>query len=257
MTCLILKIADAAFWSGCYWLNGGLSEAPFGDGIALSSSNNSPIKLAISQSCLLGLCCHHWAPCLHISSRYTFDASAFHTGWTQRNAISDSANNGHPLPMSPTPVSGLPPQQCCLALKQQASPAFALTDCHLDVSPACWGILPGPVVVRSLSCVWLITPHGLQHARLPCPSPTPRVCSNSCPLSQWYHPTISSSVAPFSTYPQPFPASGSFPMSWLFTSGSQSIGGSASASAPPTSIQGRSALPDCSWTVSSGEVQFQ
>ena len=158
--------------------------------------------------------------------------------------------------MSPNPVSGLPPQQCWLALKQQASPAFSLTDCHLDLSLACWGIRPGPVVVRLLSCVWLITPHGLQHARLPCPSPTPRVCSNSCPLSQWYHPTVSSFL-PFSTYPQPFPASGSFPMSWLFTSGSQSIGASTSASVPPMNIQGSFALPDCNWTVSSGELQFQ
>ena len=79
-------------------------------------------------------------------------------------------------------------------------------------------------------------PHGLQHARLPCPSPTPGVCSNSCPLSQWCHPTISSSVIPLSSYPQSFPASGSFPMSWLFASGGQSIG--ASASVLPMNIQG-------------------
>ena len=79
-------------------------------------------------------------------------------------------------------------------------------------------------------------PHELQHARLPCPSPTPGVCSNSCPLIQWCHPTISSSVVPFSSYPQSFPASGSFPMSWLFASGGQSIG--ASASVLPMNIQG-------------------
>ena len=70
--------------------------------------------------------------------------------------------------------------------------------------------------------------HGLQHARPPCPSLCPRVFSNSCPLSQWCHPTISSSVTSFSSYPQSFPASGSFPMSQLFTSGGQSIGASAS-----------------------------
>ena len=69
--------------------------------------------------------------------------------------------------------------------------------------------------------------HGLQHARPPCPSPTPGVYSNSCPLSQWYHPTISSSVIPFSCL-QSFPASGSFPMSQFFLSGGQSIGASAS-----------------------------
>ena len=80
--------------------------------------------------------------------------------------------------------------------------------------------------------------HGLQHARLPCPSPSPGACSNSCPLSQWCHPTISSSVIPFSSCLQSFPVSGSFPMSWLFPSGRQSIGASASASVLPMNIQG-------------------
>ena len=81
--------------------------------------------------------------------------------------------------------------------------------------------------VQSLSRVW---PHGLQHTRPPCPSPTPRVYSNSCPLSQWCHPTISSSVVPFSSHLQSFPVSGSFQMSQLFASGGQSIGFSASVS---------------------------
>ena len=76
-------------------------------------------------------------------------------------------------------------------------------------------------------------PPGLQHASLPCSSPSPRACSNSCPLSQWCHPTISSSVIPFSSCSQSFPASGSLPMSQLFTSGSQNIGASASASVFP------------------------
>ena len=80
--------------------------------------------------------------------------------------------------------------------------------------------------------------HGLQHARFPCPSPTPRACSNSCPSSQWCHPTISSSVVPFSSCPKSFPASGSFPTSQLFASGGQSIGASASASVLPMNIQG-------------------
>ena len=75
-----------------------------------------------------------------------------------------------------------------------------------------------------------LRPHGLQHARPPCPSPTPRLYPNSCPLSQWWHPTISSSVVPFSSCPQSFPASESFQLSQLFTSGGQSIGVSASAS---------------------------
>ena len=78
-------------------------------------------------------------------------------------------------------------------------------------------------------------PHGLQHARLPCPSPTPGACSNSCPSSPWCHPTISSSVFPFSSCLQSSPASGSFPMSQSFTSDGQSIG--ASASFFPMNIQ--------------------
>ena len=80
-------------------------------------------------------------------------------------------------------------------------------------------------------------PHGLQHARLPCPSPYPEACSNPCPLSRWCHPTISSSVIPFSSCLQSFPASGSFPMSRLFASDDQTIGASASASVLPMNIQ--------------------
>ena len=80
-------------------------------------------------------------------------------------------------------------------------------------------------------------PHGLQHARLPYLSPTPRAYSNSCPLNWWCHPTISSSVVPFSSCPQSFSASGSFQMSQFFTSGGQSIGVSASASVLPMNIQ--------------------
>ena len=79
--------------------------------------------------------------------------------------------------------------------------------------------------------------HGLQHARLPCPSPTPRGYSNSSPSSWWWHPTISPSVVPFSSHLQSFPASGSFPMSQFFASGGQSIGVSASASVLPMNIQ--------------------
>ena len=80
-------------------------------------------------------------------------------------------------------------------------------------------------------------PHGLQHARLPCPS-SPGACSNSHPLSRWCHPTILSSVTPFSPCLQSLPASGSFLMSWLFASGGQSFGVSASASVLPMNIQG-------------------
>ena len=87
------------------------------------------------------------------------------------------------------------------------------------------------------SCPSLCNPTG-QHARLPCPSSSPRVCSNACPLSRWCHPTISSSVISFSSCLQSFPASGSFPMSLLFPLGGQSIGASASASVLLMNIQG-------------------
>ena len=92
-----------------------------------------------------------------------------------------------------------------------------------------------------------LQPHGLQHARLPCPSPTPRVYSNSCPSSRWWHPTILSSVVPFFSCLQSFPASGSFQMSQFFTSGSQSFGDSASASVLPMNIQDWSPLGWTGW----------
>ena len=88
-------------------------------------------------------------------------------------------------------------------------------------------------------------PHGLQHARAPCPSPTPGVYPSSCPWSRWCHPMISSSVVPFCFCPQSFPASGSFQMSQFFTSGGQSIGASASASVLSMNIQNWSPL---GWT---------
>ena len=84
----------------------------------------------------------------------------------------------------------------------------------------------------------ILWPHGLQHARFPCPPLSPGVGSNSCPSSRWCHPTISSPVVPFSSCRQSFPASGSFPMSWLFPSGGQSIGALASVSVLPMNIQG-------------------
>ena len=90
-----------------------------------------------------------------------------------------------------------------------------------------------------------LRPHELQHARPPCPSPAPRVYSNSCPSSWWCHPAISSSVVPFSSCPQSFPTSGSFPMSQLFTWGGQSIGVSASASVLPVNTQD---WPPLGWT---------
>ena len=82
-----------------------------------------------------------------------------------------------------------------------------------------------------------LQPHGLQYARLPCPSPTPKACSDSCPSSRWCHPTISSSVIPFSSCLQSFPASGSFLVSQFFATGGQSFGVSASTSVLPMNIQ--------------------
>ena len=91
-----------------------------------------------------------------------------------------------------------------------------------------------------------LRPHGLQHARLPCPSPTPRACSNSCPSSWWCHPTISSSIVPFSSCLQSFPASESLEtMSQFFASGGQSIGVSASTLVLPKNTQDWSPL---GWT---------
>ena len=113
-------------------------------------------------------------------------------------------------------------------------------------SPACYWFKAGPAThllansqfssVQSLSCIQLFaTPW--RNARFPCPRPTPRACSNSCPLIQWCHPIISSSVVPFSSCRQPFPASGSVQMSQLFALGGQSIGVSAAASVLPINIQ--------------------
>ena len=99
-------------------------------------------------------------------------------------------------------------------------------------------------VAQSCLTLW---PLGLQHARPPCPSPTPGVYSNSCPLSRWCHPTISSSVIPFSCGLQSFPASGSFQMSQLCTSGGQSTGVSASTSVLPMNTQDWSPLGWTGW----------
>jgi len=113
----------------------------------------------------------------------------------------------------------------------------------------CW-ILFARILLRSFASMFFIDlffsckvmsdslwPHRLQHARLPCPSLFLGVCSSSYPLSQWCHPNISSSVAPFSSCPQSFPESESFPKSWLFVSGGQSIEASASALVLPMNIQ--------------------
>ena len=123
-------------------------------------------------------------------------------------------------------------------------------DCHLNIfclaslPPLCWlsvfDVIPANLTFSQFNHSVMsdaLQPHGLQHARPPCPSPTPGIYSNSCPLSQWWHPTISSSVIPFSSLLQSCPASGSFQMSQFFASGGQSIGISASTSVLPMNIQ--------------------
>ena len=106
-------------------------------------------------------------------------------------------------------------------------------------------------VAQSCLTLW---PHELQHARPPCPSATPGVHPNPCPFTRWCHPTISSSVIPFSSCPQSFQASGSFPVSQLFASGGQNIEVSASASALPMKIQDWSPL---GWTSCSPWISLQ
>ena len=125
---------------------------------------------------------------------------------------------------------------------------------HLKSQPVCmqWRMMQNPTSCFNDSLRFLVPifssvqftqshlplrPHGVQHARPPCTSPTSRVYSNSCPLSWWCHPTISSSVIPFSSRLQSFPASGSFQMSHFLASGGQSVGVSASASILPMNIQ--------------------
>ena len=134
---------------------------------------------------------------------------------------------------NPTLTSGC---RCCWDCNDAATRHCAGHPRWVSVAPP----LEPPVStfsVQPLSRVQLFaTPRTAAH-QAPCPSPTPRVHPTSCPLSRWCHPTISSSVVPFSSCPQSFPASGSFPMTQLFASGGQSIGGSASASVLPMNIQ--------------------
>ena len=124
----------------------------------------------------------------------------------------------------------------CHCLVQWFSPWC--TEVTLNRGPARWNKILWGVACESCSVVSeSLQPHGLQHARLPCPSPIPGVHSNSCRSHWWCHPTISSSVAPFSSHLQSILASGCFPMSQFFASGGQSIGVSASASVLPMNLQ--------------------
>ena len=116
------------------------------------------------------------------------------------------------------------------------APSWRIQDLSLDSLALEYQLLSSVQFSRSVVSNSL-RPHGLQHAKPPCPLTTPRVYSNSCPLSRWCHPTISSSVIPFSSHLQSFPASGSFQMSQFFASGGQSTGASDSASVLPMNIQ--------------------
>ena len=120
-------------------------------------------------------------------------------------------------------------KHCCL----YGLRSFLFHNVHLRIIGKLFSSLQFSRSVVSDSC----RPHGLQHARPPCPSPTPGVYSNSCPLSRWCHPTISSFAVPFSSYLQSFPGSGSSQMSQLFASGGQNIGASVSVSVLPMNIQ--------------------
>ena len=126
-------------------------------------------------------------------------------------------------------------QRTLKCLIQRHSSKASVLQCFSSVQFSC------SVVSNSL---W---PHQLQHIRPPCPSPIPGVHPNSCPLSRWCHPAISSSVIPFSSCPQAFPASGSFQMSQLFSSGGQRIGVSASTSVLPMNTQDWSPLEWTGW----------
>ena len=123
----------------------------------------------------------------------------------------------------------------CQAMEEwEVTKIATFTGILLGVMEMLWSSVQFSHSVMSHS-LW---PHWLQHSRLPCPPPTPGDYSNSCPLRRWCHPTFSSSVIPFSSHLQSFPASGSFPMSWFFPSGGQRIGVSASTSVLPMNIQG-------------------
>ena len=148
----------------------------------------------------------------------------------------------HDKPPCPSPIPGVYSNSCPLSRW-----------CHPTIS---FSVVPFSFLLQSFPAsvqfshsvvsdsLW---PHEPQHARPPCPSPTPRVHPNPCTLSQWCHPTISSSVIPFSSCLQSFPASGSFQMSQLFASGGQSIGVSASTLVLPMNTQDWSPLERTGW----------
>ena len=166
---------------------------------------------------------HHWFPTCVFPAGLPAGLSAIHLcpqRWAGRRKFRFSDAKGSVT----VSLVGLLKVLCCFHWGDRSSVQFS----HSVVFNSWW-------------------PHGLQHARLPCPSPTPGAYSNSCPLSRWCHPTISSFVVPFSSHLQSFLTSGSFPMSQFFSSGGQSIGVSASASVLPMNIQDWSHLGWTGW----------
>ena len=136
------------------------------------------------------------------------------------------------------------------AIPRPSFPTHTITGHHCDVlSQGQWPMLYtlGISSVQLLSHLTLCDPHESQHTRPPCPSPTPRVYPNPCPSSLWCHPAISSSVVPFSSFPQSFPALGSFPVSQLFARGGQNTGVSASTLVLPMNTQDWSPLGWTGW----------
>ena len=143
-------------------------------------------------------------------------------------------------PLRPRPCPNLITSQARRKHRREKAYLKPADEYHLPNLSLGWPSQSGPHQSVQFSCSvvsYSLQPHGLQHARLPCPSPTPGVYSNSCSSSQWCHPTFSSSVVPVSSHLQSFSASGSFPMTQFFTSGSRSTGVTASVSVLPMDIQ--------------------
>ena len=182
------------------------------------------------------VCMYHY---LFMHSSVNGHLSCFHV---QAIVNSAAVNNGIHVSLSILDSSGYMSKSGIAGSYAGFIPRF-LRDLHTNFHSNCINLhshqeckfssvqFSRPVMPDSLQ------PHGLQHTRLPCPSPTPGVYSSSCPLSRWCHPTISSSVIPFSSCLQSFPALGPFPMSQFFTSGDQSLRVSASTSVLPMNIQ--------------------
>ena len=221
------------------------------------TSAHSGFPIELSQRCI------KWIQSITASSR---EVPEFHLCWAVASLGLWGLRQGvsvawmfpfhcrvvdHVLWGSPAWIWILPSLPCCvISVKLLFLPEFTFFSytAGIIVGPTTW-LLWG---LKEPICAWHLVlllfsrqtvsdssqPHGQQHARLPCPSPSPRVCPSSCLSNWWYHPTISSSVTRFSSRLQSFAASRSFPVSWLFTSGGQRVGASASASVLSMNVQG-------------------